>query len=134
MRLLPELTAENRAFWTGGATGELLITHCNHCNAAVHPPELICPHCLSRDLTPKAARGTGTIYSYTVNHKQWLPEQTVPFVIAVVDMDDEPGVRITGEMKRQDPTTVAIGQRVRTIFEHVDDVWIPQFEPLADAG
>src|SRR5882762_10001192 len=67
MRLLPELTTENTPFWTGGARGELMIMHCEQCDHAIHPPELVCPICLSRTVAPRAAKGTGSIYSVTVN-------------------------------------------------------------------
>ncbi len=130
MRLLPELTPENTPFWTGGATGELLITHCNACDAAIHPPEMICPACLSREVTPRPALGTGVIYSYTVNHQKWLPDLDPPYVIAVVDLDGEPGVRITAELCDIDPQAVTIGQDVRVTFLQQEDVWIPQFVPL----
>ena len=32
---LPELTAENTAFWTGGERGELMIALCDACGKAV---------------------------------------------------------------------------------------------------
>ena len=37
-RMLPPITDENRAFWTGGAKGELLILRCGECGRWVHPP------------------------------------------------------------------------------------------------
>ena len=130
MRLLPELTPENTPYWTGGANGKLLITHCDDCNTAIHPPEIICPKCLSRRVTPRAAQGTGTIYSFTVNYQKWLPDLAPPYVIAVVDLDGEPGVRVTAELRDIAPETVAIGQRVQVTFLQQEDVWIPQFVPL----
>ena len=129
MRMLPELTAENLAFWTGGADNQLMIAHCDRCDAAIHPPQLICPFCLSRAVTPRPALGTGTVYSFTVNHQPWMPGMAVPFVIAVVDLDAEPGVRITAELRDLDPSEVAIGGRVSIGFMPVEDVWIPYFKP-----
>jgi len=130
MRLLPELTPENTAYWTGGKAGMLLIVHCDECDAPIHPPEILCPHCLSRSVTPRPAVGTGTIYSYTINYQAWLPGLETPFALVVVDLDGEPGVRVTAELKNADPETVAIGQRVRAVFLQQDDVWIPQFVPI----
>jgi uncharacterized protein len=132
MRVLPELTPENTPFWTGGAKGELLITHCGECDTSIHPPSLICPSCLSRKVAPRAAKGTGKIYSFTVNHQRWLPEMQVPFVLVVVDLDGEPGVRITADMIEIDPDKVAIGQSVAVTFMPVEDVWIPRFRPAPD--
>ena len=37
-RMLPALTPRNRAFWTGGASGRLLIQRCADCDRWVHPP------------------------------------------------------------------------------------------------
>lgn len=127
MRPLPDLTPENTPFWTGGARGELMITHCDDCDHAIHPPQLICPKCLSRKITPRAAKGTGVIYSYTVNHQPWMPHLKVPLVLAIADLDGEPGVRLTAELVDVDPDTVAIGQPVRVSFVEDRDCWIPQF-------
>lgn len=126
---VPELTPENTAFWTGGGQGKLLIMHCDRCDHAIHPPELICPRCLSRQVSPRAAKGTGSIYSVTVNYQKWLPGMKVPYALAVVDLDGEAGVRITVQVVNTAPENVAIGDKVRMVFEPAgDDIWIPQVE------
>ncbi len=126
MRLVPMLTPENTSFWTGGENGQLLITCCCSCNEAIHPPELVCPKCLSRDVAARPASGTGKIYSYTINYQQWLPDMQVPFALAVVDVDDMPGVRITCEVIDSVPDDVAIDAKVAFTFLKVKDVWVPQ--------
>ena len=129
---VPTLTVENSSFWTGGAAGELLIARCMHCALAIHPPELLCPRCLSQDVQPAAAPGTGSIYSFTVNHQPWLPGLTVPYTIAVVDIDDAAGVRITATVVGPNADKVAIGDRVRIVFKQVSEaIWIPQAEHTA---
>jgi uncharacterized OB-fold protein len=126
---VPELTPENTPFWSGGGQGKLLIMHCDRCDHAIHPPELICPRCLCREVSPRAARGTGSIYSVTVNYQKWFPEMEVPYAIAVVDLDGEAGVRITAQVVGTAPEDVAIGNRVRVLFEPAgDNIWIPQVE------
>ena len=122
---LPELTAENTAFWTGGEHGELRIAVCEDCAHAIHPPQLLCPRCHSQRVTPRAVAGTGTVYTFTVNHQQWIPGMEVPFVLAVVDVDGAPGVRVTSRLVGAQPDAVRIGQRVRVGFEASGDVWIP---------
>jgi uncharacterized protein len=134
MRLLPELTPENTPFWTGGSRGELMIAHCDRCDHAIHPPQSICPKCLSRSVTPRPAKGSGTIYTYTVNYQAWLPGLKVPYALLTVDLDGEPGVRLTAQLIDGDPHSVAIGQRVNVVFDKAaEDVWIPQFRICADA-
>ncbi len=129
MRPLPELTPENTAFWTGGAEGKLMIAFCSDCAKAIHPPQLVCPACWSQSVEFKPVAGTGTVYSYTVNHQQWTPDMPVPFALAVVDVDGAPGVRVTAEVVNSKPESVAIGQRMKVCFVNSDDVWFPQWEP-----
>lgn len=130
MRPLPELTPENTAFWTGGAEGKLMIAFCTACTHAIHPPQLICPKCWSEAVDFKAVLGTGTVYTYTVNHQPWGPGMQVPFALAVVDLDEAPGVRITAEVVNTDPELVTIGSRMCATFEQIDDIWLPQWEPV----
>ena len=134
MRPLPELTAENTAFWTGGARGELMIAFCEDCQNAIHPPQVICPACHSRQVSPRAVDGSGTIYTYTVNHQPWMPGMVVPFAIAVVDVDGAPGVRVTAPVTGCDAEAVAIGQRMQIAFEPSGEVWLPLWTPLAGAA
>lgn len=129
MPALPELTPENTPFWTGGERGALMIAFCGACDHAIHPPQLICPKCLSERVEPRQVAGTGTVYAYTVNHQQWLPEMEVPFAIAVVDVDGAPGVRVTAKVIDADPASVAIGQAMAVAFRQVEDVWLPEWRP-----
>jgi uncharacterized protein len=131
LRPLPELTPENTAFWTGGERGELRIAFCADCARAIHPPQVICPACLSRSVTPRAVAGTGTVYTFTVNHQPWLPDMKVPFALAVVDVDGAPGVRVTAPVDTADPDAVRIGQRMRIGFDQSGEVWLPHWVPEA---
>lgn len=131
---LPELTPENTAFWTGGERGELMIAICNACAKAIHPPQLLCPACLSRDVAARAMPGTGTVYSFTVNHQPWTPDMQVPFALAVVDVDGADGVRVTAPVDCPDPESLCIGQRMAIGFTPAGDVWLPLWRPLAEGS
>jgi uncharacterized protein len=124
---LPELTPENTAFWAGGEVGELRIMACSVCDHRIHPPQLICPKCLSRDVAPVVASGKGRIYSFTINHQAWLPDLKVPYALGVIDLDDQPGVRLTARVDAEDLGNVAIGKAVTVAFEARDDVFVPCF-------
>jgi len=131
MPALPELTPENAAFWTGGERGELYIAFCADCQHATHPPQVICPACLSDRVEPRAVAGTGTVYAFTVNHQPWLPDMEVPFALAVVDVDGAPGVRVTARVIDAEPEAVRIGQRMQVAFSRLEDVWLPEWRRLA---
>ena len=76
-------------------------------------------------------RGTGSVYTFTVNHQRWLPDLETPYVIAVVDLDEEPEVRLTAVLKDIDPEAVHIGMRVQVGFSPHEDVFIPHFVPAS---
>lgn len=129
-RPLPRLDNDNRAFWTGGAEGALKIYHCNDCGTYIHPPRPICRNCMSENVAPKAVSGEGRVDTFTVNYQQWRPDLEVPFVIARVALDDAPGVYLTTNIVNCPADQVDIDDRVRVVFEHQDDVYIPLFEKI----
>lgn len=128
-RPLPAVDASNRPFWTGGAQGKLMIARCAGCRTYVHPPLPFCPACEARDVTPEAVSGNGTVFSYTVNHKAWLPDLPVPYVLALVELDEQAGLRLPTNIVGCDPDDVHIGMRVEVQFEAVEDLSVPLFGP-----
>lgn len=132
-RRLPALDAENRAFWTGGATGALLICRCQQCQRYIHPPSAACAACESLDLRAEQVSGLATVVSFTVNHQLWVAGQQVPFVLAMVELEEQAGLWIMSNIVGCEPSSVFIGQRVRVQFEAQDDVWLPMFTPVESA-
>jgi uncharacterized OB-fold protein len=52
----------------------------------------------------------------------------VPYVVAVVELDDAPGVRMIANVVECDPEDVEIGKPVRVVWDDVDEyVTIPRF-------
>ncbi len=133
-RLLPRLDEAVRPFWTGGARGELIFWRCQACGHYLHPPAPICPACLSRDLATEAVSGRGTLVSFTVNHKQWNHTVPAPYVIALVELAEQPGLRLMANLTGADPAALEIGVAVRVAFEQERDVWLPSFRPDEAGG
>jgi uncharacterized OB-fold protein len=130
LRIPPLLTEVNRPFWTGGLTGRLLIAHCATCGYWNHPAAPVCRRCLSRDLAPEPVSGKGTVATYTVNYQQWSPQVApTPYVIALVELAEQAGLRQPTNIVNVAPGDVRIGMPVRVLFERVDDVAVPLFEP-----
>lgn len=124
---LPVVTALNEHFWRGGAVGELRILRCDACGEYVHPPRPACPRCLGRRLTPRAVSGVATVYSVTVNHHPWYPGQQVPYAVALVELPEQAGLRLTTSIVGCPPGAIRIGMPVRAVFVPVADVWVPVF-------
>lgn len=130
-RKLPALTPDNRAFWQGGADGELRMHHCAACTQFFHPPAPLCPRCLSEDVAPKAVCGAGKVVTYTVNHQPWRADLNEPYVVAIVELAEQPGLRFVTNIVGTPPGEVSIDMPVRVRFEQVEDVWLPLFEKAA---
>lgn len=131
-RILPVLSEHNRAFWTGGADGRLLIARCTGCGLWVHPPASDCPGC-NGVLAAQPVSGKGTVFSYTVNHQPFNPAVPVPYVIAIVELVEQADLRIASNIVDCDPGSVYVGLHVEARFERHDvgddAVFVPVFAP-----
>jgi uncharacterized OB-fold protein len=128
-RVLPRVTDQNEHFWRGGADGELRFLRCRQCGYWIHPPTPICPECLSKDVAPEAASGRATVHTFTVNHQMWIPTLDPPYVVAIVELPEQRGLRLTTNIVNCEPDEVTIGMAVQVTFDEYDDVWLPFFEP-----
>jgi hypothetical protein len=130
---LPALDDRNREFFTAGA---IVVQACRRCGARQHPPEDVCFACQASEFEWVRSRGEGRVYSCVVVEHAIPPRlaERVPYAVALVELDDVPGVRVVGNVVNADPHSLRIGQRVRAVFEEVDDaeagvaLRIPQWE------
>ncbi len=60
------------------------------------------------------ASGKGTVFSFVVHHAPKVPGRTLPFVIALVELQE--GVRMLGELRNVDPATVEVGMPVQATY------------------
>jgi uncharacterized OB-fold protein len=129
-RVLPTTEEPSEFFWTSGADGCLRFLRCSGCSYFVHPPAPYCPSCGGRDCAPAVVSGRGTVYSFTVNHQPWDGSPD-PYIIAVVEMDEQPGLRLMTNVIDIATDDIRIGMPVEVAFEHHDRVHIPLFRPVA---
>jgi acetyl-CoA acetyltransferase len=92
----------------------------------------MCPHCRSREISLDPVSGRATVVALSVDHQQWLPSFPPPYVVAVVAREEDDGARLMTNVVNCPVEDVAVGQRVRVLFEQHEDVWIPLFEPDHD--
>jgi uncharacterized OB-fold protein len=135
-RVLPAITERNEPYWTAGRDGVLRFQRCQQCGYYLHPPTVLCPRCHSKNLAYEEVSGRATVHTFTVNHQPWMPVPELPFVLAIVDIPEQDGLRLTTVIVHCAPEAVRIGMPVRVTFEaHEDDnVWIPMFEPVRDGA
>ncbi|MCA9511963.1 MAG: OB-fold domain-containing protein [Myxococcales bacterium] len=129
-RILPAVGPENEHFWRGGADGRLHLLRCEACRAFVHPPAPVCGACLGRALAVEAVSGRAHLLTYTVNHHPWIPGFEPPYVVAIVELVEQTGLRLTTNLVGVEPADVRIGMALRVVFERrAGDVYLPLFEP-----
>jgi uncharacterized protein len=120
--LVPRPNNEDREFWEGAARGELRVQHCLSCGRHQHYARMLCSHCGKETLEWVTARGTGTLYSFTVIRQNGVPpfNERLPFVVATVDLDED-GARLIAAMPSVDPAEARVGMRVRATFRPAGD-------------
>jgi acetyl-CoA acetyltransferase/uncharacterized OB-fold protein len=129
VRPLPQPTLASAEFWAAGGDGVLRVLRCGDCGAYTHPPLPRCRSCRSARVTLSPVSGRGVIAGFTVNHQRWRPDFPPPYVIAVVALAEDDGVRLTTNIVGCPAADVRIGMAVRVVFEKAGDVYLPLFEP-----
>lgn len=127
---LPITDPESAPYWSALKERRLILKRCRDCGRHHFYPRALCPHCHSDALVWSDARGTGTIYSYTVARRPAGPafKADAPYVIAVVDLDE--GARMMTNIVTDDVDSIRIGQRVCVAFDAVtEEVTLPRFKP-----
>ncbi len=132
-RILPAIDERNGPYWSSGADGVLRFQRCQDCGYFLHPPSVVCPKCWSKDLAYEAVSGRATVLTFTVNHQSWMPVPELPFVLAIVGIEEQDDVRVTTNIVNCPVHDVRTGMPVRVVFEAhpEEDVWLPMFEPDA---
>ncbi|MBV9515317.1 MAG: bifunctional MaoC family dehydratase/OB-fold nucleic acid binding domain-containing protein [Mycobacteriaceae bacterium] len=118
----PASSRDTKFFWDGVNAHELRIQK-RPDGTLQHPPVPAIWQDPQQPIDYVVASGTGTVFSFVVHHAPKVPGRTLPFVIALVELDE--GVRMLGELRNVDPAAVEIGMPVRAIY--IDF-------PAADAG
>ena len=132
-RPLPQLTDSNRFFWTSGADGKLRFLACADCGNIIHPPVPVCDKCLSRNQEVVEVSGRATLVAVTLNHQMWMPMIEPPYVIGLVEIEEQAGVRLTTNIVECAEEDLAIGMALEVAFEHYEDVYLPVFRPADPA-
>ncbi|GAS94637.1 nucleic acid-binding protein [Mycolicibacterium canariasense] len=109
----PSSSRDTKFFWDGVNAHELRIQR-RPDGTLQHPPV---PAVWADKDAPAdyvVASGKGTVYSYVVHHAPKVPGRSLPFVIALVELEE--GVRMLGELRGIEPDQVKIGLPVRATY------------------
>jgi uncharacterized protein len=88
---------------------------CDACQAVMLDAKMACRSCGCRDqLTSFCAAQTGKVFSWTVVHRSY-PGIAVPFVSAIIDLDD--GLTLKGTLRAVEPDAVRAGFPVQVVID-----------------
>jgi acetyl-CoA acetyltransferase len=71
---------------------------------------------------------------FTINQRFSVPGLPAPYVVAEVAVIEDPRVRLTTNIVGCAPETLRLGDPMEVVFEHVEDVWLPNFTPALGSG
>jgi hypothetical protein len=107
-------TPGSEPYWEAANAGKLLLGYSKACQKYFYYPRGVCPMTLSTDVEMREAKGTGTIYTYSIMR----PAKPV-YVIAYVTLDEGPSMMTN--IVDCDPESVKIGQKVKVVFKPRED-------------
>jgi uncharacterized OB-fold protein len=127
----PLADAISLPWWQAAAGHRLVVQRCTACGRTRLPPAPVCPGCRCPESDWKQVPGRGEVYTYTVVHRPIAAGQKLPYVIAVIALEDAGGVRMISNRVGVGPDDLAIGLPVELVWEDMGpELSIPRFRPL----
>ena len=113
-------------FFAGAAAGELRVPRCETCAVYVWYPTERCSTC-DGPLTWVLVSGRGTLFTWAVVTRAFLPafEAKVPFVTALVALDEDPSVRLCTYIVDSDPSGLTADAPVEVVFRELAFATVP---------
>jgi len=119
----PSVNPENKPYFDAAAAGKLLLKKCGACGKVHFYPRAMCPHCFSDRTEWLEAKGTGTVYTFSV-----LRAVPAPYCIAYVTLDE--GVSLLTNLVDCDFGALRIGMKVKAVFTATEaGTVVPMFTP-----
>ncbi|MEI8241194.1 MAG: OB-fold domain-containing protein [Actinomycetota bacterium] len=125
--------ADTTGFWEATAEGHLAVCHCQECGLWMMPPLERCRQCAGPTAFDPIA-GTGTLYSFIVQHHRSVPGyfDQLPYVVGLMEIDEQIRVRIPGRVVGIEHGDVKCGLRVRAELVPLagGDFMVPVLRPF----
>jgi uncharacterized OB-fold protein/acyl dehydratase len=113
LMMRPALSRDTAFFWEGVKAHELRVQR-GPDGSLQHPPLPALWQDKASPIDYVVTSGKGTVFSFVVHHAPKVPGRTLPFVIALVELEE--GVRMLGELRNVDHATVKIGMSVSATY------------------
>ena len=140
--VIPDNDSEWNEYFAHARQHKLMVRACKACGLMRYPPTHACPWCMDLGWRWQEVSGRGTIHSYELVAHAIQPgfKEVTPYSVVLVELDEQrgqptadEGLRIIANLVKPDLTmedekNVAIGRRVRVVFQDLADHFaLPQF-------
>ncbi|MCH7709633.1 MAG: hypothetical protein E2O66_11075 [Deltaproteobacteria bacterium] len=106
------------------------MQRCASCQRYRFHPREMCPHCRSMAAEWRPVSGRGLIFSKVVCHPPVLPafQDRVPYAVVLVELEEDPNLRLVGNVLDVPPDRVRIGSPVHVAFQEIsEEITLPQW-------
>ena len=127
---LPLPDEDTQPFWDACRRRELVMQRCAQCARFRFTPRHLCPACRSADCEWVPVSGRGSVYSRVICHPPVLPAfaERAPYAVVLVELAEDPRLRMLGNLLDCAPEDVEIGMPVRVDFQQLtDEITLPQW-------
>lgn len=121
-------------FWQAANRHELRLPYCLECRAFFFYPRPRCPRCGAGPVDWRRCSGRGRVYTYCIQYQTAVPglEQAVPFVTAIIELDEGPRLMSFLVDVAPNPDSVRCDMPVEVTFISLPDGQnLPVFRPAA---
>jgi len=112
----------SKPFWDACNQNKLVVQRCEACDRMQFPPEPKCVECGSSSMGWKEVSGMGKVHGYCVMHDSRirLLQADQPFNIAVIELQDDPDIKMFSHLPGTGADEVVIGSTVRVEFQDTE--------------
>jgi uncharacterized protein len=126
---LPQPSRLSAPYWEAGRQGRLAYQRCTRCGTIPRLPTGLCAACGSHELEWKTSSGRGRLYSWTVVWRPQHPSFRVPYVPAIVAMEEEWWLMTAVVGCLVDDLYVDMELRI-VFHDSGGDIFLPYAEPM----
>jgi uncharacterized OB-fold protein len=127
---IPIPDPDTAGFWEATAEGRFALCRCQSCRTWLHPSLERCRRC-GGPTAFEPVSGRGRIFSFIVVRHPAVPGHEVPYVVALIELEEQPGLRVSG-LLHADPDDITVDALVQVRLAPVGESGFraPEFEPV----
>jgi uncharacterized OB-fold protein len=130
---LPQADPVTAPFWESVKAHEMKIQRCNDTGKFFFYPRGMSPFTLSDNISWEPVSGKGRVHAFSIVYNNRAPgfADEIPYVVAMIELDEGPRMMSNLIDIEPDPDHVKIGMPVEVVYDDVtDEVTLPKFRPV----